>query len=196
MSEKDLVEKAQSGDFDAFNTLIEKYKTKIYQLALKMSRNQEDAEDILQETFLKAVDNIDKFRAESSFGTWLYTIAVNVVRAQYAKDKRMDLSPIEEYLPSGHGDNSASGKLFDWGDPHEILERKELKSAIENMLADMPPKYSMPFVLRYYEDMSIDEVAKAMDLSIPATKSRVLRARLALREQLSDVFQEKIDERM
>ncbi len=196
MSEKELIQKAQSGDFDAFSSLIEKYKTKIYNLALKLSGDRHDAEDILQETFLKAVDNIDKFRAESSFGTWLYAIAVNNVRARYAESKKADLRPIEDYLPASHGEETHGSELFDWGDPHNIMEQKELREMIDGYLAEMPKKYSMPFILRYYEDMSVKEVADTMKLSVAAAKSRILRARLALREKLSEMFREKTNEQV
>jgi RNA polymerase sigma-70 factor (ECF subfamily) len=196
MNEKELVKKAQSGDFEAFNTLIEAYKDKIYNLAFKLSGNRHDAEDILQETFLKAVDNIDKFRGESSFGTWLYAIAVNSVRAYYQDKKKADLKPIDDYLPQGHGGDGNQKEMFDWDDPHNLLETKELNFIIDEALAKMPHKYSMPFILRYYEDMPVKDVARALHLSVAAAKSRILRARLALRERLSDVFREKVNERM
>ncbi len=196
MNEKELVKKAQSGDFEAFSLLIEKYKNKIYNLGLKLSGDRHDAEDILQETFLKAVDNIDKFRGDSSFGTWLYAIAVNAVRVLHQSRKKAELRPIEEYLPSGHGSGNDAKELFEWGDPHELLEQKELNKVIDDALAEMPDKYSAPFILRYFEDLSVKEVADSMHLSVAATKSRILRARLALRERLSEVFKEKADERV
>jgi len=196
MNEKELVHKAQSGDFEAFSSLIEKYKTKIYNLALKLSGDRHDAEDILQETFLKAVDNIEKFRAESSFGTWLYAIAVNIVRARYAESRKADLMPIEDYLPGSHGDEASDSELFEWGDPHNLMEQKELRNIIDQSLSEIPKKYSMPFILRYYEDMSVKQVADTMNLTVAAAKSRILRARLALREKLSEIFREKIDEQV
>ena len=196
MNEKELVKKAQSGDFEAFSQLIEKYKNKIYNLGFKLSGDRHDAEDILQETFLKAVDNIDKFRGESSFGTWLYAIAVNAVRALHQSKKKADLKPIEDFLPGGHSSGDGSKELFEWGDPHELLEQKELNRVIDETLAEMPDKYSVPFILRYYEDLSVKEVADSMHLSVAAAKSRILRARLALREKLSGEFKEKADEQM
>lgn len=188
MNERELIIAAQSGDFDAFSKLIGEHKDKIYRLALKLTNNREDAEDILQDTFLKAIDNIDKFRLESSFGTWLYSIALNHFRSGVAKDKRMDLRPIEEYLPDSHNDGAAN--LFDWGDPHDHFEKKQIMEIIESGLAEMKYIYSAPFILRYMEDMSVKEVAEILKLSIPATKSRILRARLALRDRLSQSFQE------
>ncbi|UCD16777.1 MAG: sigma-70 family RNA polymerase sigma factor [Candidatus Zixiibacteriota bacterium] len=194
MNENQLVKLAQAGDFDAFNLLIVGHKDKIYRLAMKLTGNREDAEDIVQETFLKAIDNIDKFRRESSFGTWLYAIALNNIKAQAGDRKKMTLKPIEEYLPGGH--EAGAAELFDWGDPHKLFEQKQLQKLIESSLAKLPHKYSVPFILRYIEEMSIDEVAAAIKLSVAATKSRIMRARLALREMLSEVFKERANERV
>jgi len=192
MNEKELILAAQSGDFKAFSELIGQHKDKIYRLALKLSNNREDAEDILQETFLKAVDNIDKFRLDSSFGTWLYSIALNQFRARVAVQKRMDLKPIDDYLPGSHsGENE---NLFDWGDPYKIIEKKQMQELIDSILSSMRHIYSTPFILRYFEDMSVKEVASMLKLSIPATKSRILRARLELREKLTESLKERSSE--
>ncbi|MCK4549504.1 MAG: RNA polymerase sigma factor [Candidatus Krumholzibacteria bacterium] len=191
MNEKELVLAAKSGDRAAFNELISGYTDRIYRLAWKLSGNEEDAADIFQETFLKAVDNIDSFRLESSFGTWLYTIAMNVMRACFAKRKRMQLGPIEDYLPDH--ENGANSKLFDWGDPHDLFENTQLREMIDSFLSRMSPENSTPFVLRYMEDMPVKDIARIMDLSVPAVKSRILRARLALREHLTEKFREKKD---
>ncbi|MBD3233870.1 MAG: sigma-70 family RNA polymerase sigma factor, partial [candidate division Zixibacteria bacterium] len=121
MNEAILIKKAQSGDFSSFSELIEAHKSRIYSLALKMTRNPQDSEDIVQETFLKAIDKIDQFRGEAAFGSWIYSIALNQVRQHLGKQKREDLKPIEEYLPVGDADrlhNSKAVRLFDWQDPH------------------------------------------------------------------------------
>lgn len=195
MNEKELIKRAQSGDFEAFSILIEGHKDKIYRLALKLTGNREDAEDIVQETLMKAIDAIDKFRMEASFGTWLYSIALNNIRAHTGDRKRAALKPLEEYLPNSHSD-SINSELFDWGDPHQLFERKQLNDIIESSLAELPLKYSVPFTLRYMEDMPVKDVARVLKLSLPATKSRILRARLALKEKLDDIFRERSDERV
>lgn len=190
-SEKELIRLAQSGDFGAFNSLIKEYQSKIYGLALKLSKNREDAEDIFQETFLKAIDNIKKFRSESAFGTWLYAIAVNVVRAKYGKESKADLLPIEEYLPSSKTHhNEDISELFDWNDPLSKMTDIEIKGKIENGLRELPLKYRMPFLLRYTHEMSLKEVAETLNLSLAAAKSRVLRARMAMRQYLNDYLME------
>ncbi len=196
MNEKDLVRRAQAGDFDAFAELIGAHKNKIYGVARKLSGNDQDAEDIVQDTFLKAIDKIDQFRLEASFGTWLYTIALNESRALFARRKQSDLKPIEDYLPGGHSGSHETGdhhRLFDWRDPGSVLESEELRRTIDHHIAELPYKYREAFVLRYVEEMSVKEVAKAISESEAATKSRILRARLALRDQLAEFLEDKHD---
>lgn len=168
--------------------MIEKYRSRIFGLALKLAKNREDAEDIFQETFLKAVDNIQKFRGDSLFGTWLYTICVNVVRGKYGRSTDGDLLPLEEYLPRADHGSEAVPELFDWDDPLSRLTQVELREKIDLSIHQLPLKYRTPFLLRYTEEMSVADVAKATGLSLAATKSRILRARLALRQSLNDYF--------
>ncbi len=189
ISEKELVQKAQAGDFTAFNQLIEQYRQKIYRLALKMAKNEQDAEDIFQDTFLKAIDKIGQFRAESSFGTWLYAIAVNVARARYGRSFEKDLLPLEEYLPVKPGESEARpGTLYDWDDPLSKMTAGEVQQKLSKAITELPLKYRVAFLLRYIEEMSVQEVAQAMNLTVAAAKSRILRARLALRQSLNDYF--------
>jgi len=195
MDEKELVRKAQAGDFDAFNQLVQAYKSRIYGLSLKMTGNTQDAEDIVQDTLIKAIDNIDRFRGDSSFGTWLYSIALNESRSFLAKQKQTSLKPIEDYLPgkdvSQLHDPEAPRLLFDWKDPHQMLEDDELRTIMDRLISELPAKYRVAFLLRYQEDLSVKEIARVIDESVAATKSRILRARLALREQLATIFEDR-----
>lgn len=193
INEKELVAKAQAGDFTAFTSLIEEYRPRIFGLALKLAKNREDAEDIFQETFLKAIDNIKKFRAESAFGTWLYAIAVNVVRAKYSDENKKELLPLEDYLPSSHGHGHPDTdlpELLDWNDPLSKLTDDEIRKMIDVAIHELPLKYRTPFLLRYMQDMSLQEVADTLRLKLPAAKSRILRARLALRDKLNNYLSE------
>ncbi len=192
MDERQLVAKAQSGDFDAFLLLVNDHKGKVYNLALKMTGSVQDAEDIVQDTLVKAIDKIDQFRGESAFGTWLFSIALNQTRALMATNKRTDLLTVEEYLPSVDTQNHSkeSFRLFDWKDPHKLLEQNELKAIIDEAIETLPLKYKEAFILRYYEELSIKEVADLLGESVASAKSRVLRARLALRDHLSKVFED------
>ncbi len=199
MNEKEDVKLAQSGDFQAFSRLVEINKAKLYALAVKMTGNAQDAEDIVSETLIKAIDNIEKFRGESSFGTWLYSIALNQSRAHLAKQKAVELKPIEEYLPSKSADDmhiEGKFKLFDWEDPHTRLETAELKETIDKAIAELPVKFREVFLLRYYEELSIKEIAKMINETTASTKSRVLRAKLVVRDYLSKAFEEQYGQKM
>ena len=199
MSERELVARAKAGDFEAFNALISKHKGRIFALGKKLSGNDQDAEDIVQETFMKAIDKIDQFRGEAAFGTWLYSIALNEGRAHLSRQKQAELKPIEAYLPSGSSsefDAIDSSRLFDWKDPHEILEAEELRSVIDDALGELPYKYREAFLLRYSEEFSIKEIAEMIGETVASTKSRVLRARLAVRDYLSKQFEVRYAQKM
>lgn len=194
MDEKQLVAQAQAGDFDAFAKLIEANKQKVFALVRRLAGNNEDAEDIVQDTFLKAIDKIDQFRGESTFGTWLSSIALNQARGLHAKSKQIDLKPIEEYLPGGgaQGDSHQDSlRLFDWQDPHELMESRELKQLVDEAVAQLPYKYREAFLLRYVQELSVKEVAQLTGQSVASAKSRILRARLALRDMLSSEFEDR-----
>ena len=194
MDEKLLVAKAQAGDFEAFAKLIEANKQRVYALVRRLTANTEDAEDILQDSFLKAIDKIDQFRGEASFGTWLSSIALNEARVLYARKKQFDLKPIEDYLPGAgsHGDDQQDSiRLFDWQDPQSQLESDELRPTVNGAVDKLPYKYREVFVLRYIEELSVKEVARLTKQTVASTKSRILRARLALRDMLSSSFEER-----
>ncbi len=194
MDEKHLVAKAQAGDFEAFAKLIEANKQKVYGLVRRLTANTEDAEDILQDSFLKAIDKIDQFRGEASFGTWLSSIALNEARALHAKNKQYELKPIEDYLPGAgsHGNSQQESlRLFDWRDPQAQLESDELRRMVNGAVDKLPYKYREAFVLRYVEDLSVKEVARLTRQTVASAKSRILRARLALRDMLSSTFEER-----
>jgi RNA polymerase sigma-70 factor (ECF subfamily) len=198
MSEKGIVKRAQAGDFEAFTELVNANKDKLYGFVRRLTADPDDANDIVQETFLKAIDNIDQFRGDSAFGTWLTSIALNQARALFARRKQVDLKPLEEYLPGGadqaHGEHEF--RLFDWKDPLSQLEAAEIRSIIGEGLEELPYMYREAFVLRYVEEMSVKEVAETIGQSEAATKSRILRARVALRDFLSKRFEESYGEQV
>ena len=199
MDEKELVRKAQVGDFDAFGKLVDLHKAKVYAALRRLTGNDQDAEDLLQDTFLKAIDKIDQFRGEASFGTWLTAIALNEARALFARSKQAELKPVEAYLPvDGRGGehNHESFRLFDWQDPHRVLEADELKRIIDQVIGELPFKYREAFVLRYIEELPVKEVAGLTGQTEASAKSRILRARLALIERLSQIFEAEYEQRM
>jgi len=193
MSENDLIARAKTGDFNAFMELVEAHKSKVYAMVRRFAGNNQDAEDIMHDTLLKAIDKIDQFRGDASFGTWLYTIALNMSRSHFAKSKQADLKPIDEYLPnykSGNEHKHDGFELFDWKNPHEILESAQLKEIIDQAINELPYKYREAFLLRYVENLPVKEVAQLTKQSDASAKSRILRARLALRDSLSTTFEE------
>jgi len=196
MDERALVRQAQSGDFSAFTQLIDAHKGKIYGLARKLTGSEQDAEDIVQDTLLKAIDKIDQFRGESSFGTWLYSIALNESRRHFSKRQRAELQEIEEYLPNKGGHDHTTAQMFDWRDPHQVLEDAEIRRLVDEALEELPDKYREAFILRYLQEMSVKEVAELTKQSVASAKSRILRARLAIRDRLSKSFEVEYDKRL
>jgi RNA polymerase sigma-70 factor (ECF subfamily) len=199
MNETELIQRAQAGDFDAFAELVNLHKDKVYGLIRRLVGNTDDAADIIQDTFLKAIDKIDQFRGEASFGTWLTSIALNQARAAFAKNRQSDLKPLEEYLPGGppgteHAHDGA--RLFDWRDPLQQLEDAEIRRLINEGVSELPFKYREAFILRYVEEKSVKEVATAIGESEAAAKSRILRARLALRDFLAKRFEDSYGEKV
>jgi RNA polymerase sigma-70 factor, ECF subfamily len=187
MDERELIKRAQAGDFTAFQALVEPHQKRLYALAKKMTGNQQDAEDIVQETLLKAIDKIDQFRAESSFGTWLYSITLNAGRQYLVHQRRQEMKPIEDLLESPMHDHQEQS-LREWRNPHTVMESNEIGRHIAAAIAQLPAEYSVPFALRYDEELSIKEIAQMLKLSEAATKSRILRARLFLRDKLDAIL--------
>jgi len=186
MNEKQLIARAKAGDFEAFTQLVEKHQRRVFNLARRMTGNEHDAEDILQDTMLKAIDKLDQFRGDSSFGTWLYSIALNQGRAFLRNEQRADLQPLEDFMPSANPGSPTN--LHEWRNPHTEMEEAQVREVLEKAIDELRAEYSIPFILRYIEEMSVKEVAKVMQLSEAATKSRILRARLFLREKLEPVL--------
>lgn len=191
MDERELIARMRAGDFEAFSELVDDHKDKLFTLVHRLVGNKENAEDIIQETFLKAIDNIGQFRGESSFGTWLYAIALNLTRAHFAMLKETDLLPIEGYISLGEETHEGHSQLLDWQDPHKVLEIKEIRESVNSALSKLPIKYREAFLLRYYNEFSVKEVAKLICESEASTKSRILRARLAMRDYLSKAFEDR-----
>jgi RNA polymerase sigma-70 factor (ECF subfamily) len=193
MSERELIGRARTGDFQAFMELVKAHQGKVLAMVRRLTGNEQDAEDVMQDSLMKAIDKIDQFRGDSSFGTWLYAIALNMTRAQFTKESRADLRPIEEYLPaagSGEHDHSKMA-LFDWKDPHQLMEAEQLQASINEAVSELPYKYREAFLLRYVEELPVKEVAQLTNQTEASAKSRILRARLALRASLAHTFEDE-----
>jgi RNA polymerase sigma-70 factor (ECF subfamily) len=186
-TESALVTAAKAGDYDAFEQLVNRYEHKIYRLGLNITGNPEDAEDVLQETFLKAFENLARFREDSRFYTWIVRIGVNQALMKLRKrrtDKSVSLDdPIEE------NGEVIPRDFADWGpNPEQLLGRTETREIMEKAIQNLPVSFRTVFQLRDVEGLSTEETAEMLGLTISAVKARLFRARLRLREELAKFF--------
>ena len=183
-----LVQAAKTGDVGAFEQLIKRHDRKIFRLAHHITQHREDAEDVLQETFLKAYQNLAGFQGNSKFYTWLVRIAVNESLMKLRKRRSDRTVSLDEEVETEDG--SMPREVPDWGpSPEQLYRREELNDILARTIHGLPASFRTVFVLRDVEGLSTEETAEALALSVPAVKSRLLRARLQLRDRLSRFFQ-------
>ncbi|HUS08149.1 MAG TPA: RNA polymerase sigma factor [Bryobacteraceae bacterium] len=191
--ETPLLERARGGDSAAFTELVEHYQRKIFRLAKHITQNDEDAEDVLQETFLKAYSHLDTFQGNSKFYTWIVRIAVNEALMKLRKRKSDKTVSLDE--PTDTGEDIMAREIAVWeDDPEQKYSREEIRDILDKAVESLRPAFRTVFVLRDIEELSTEETAAALDISIPAVKSRLLRARLQLREKLTRFFKRKGDD--
>jgi RNA polymerase sigma-70 factor (ECF subfamily) len=181
-----LVAAAKGGDITAFETLVGRYERKIFRLAQNITQNKEDAEDVMQEAFLKSYQHLDEFQGNSRFYTWLVRIAVNQALMKLRKRRPNQVS-LDEDVDTG--EDTIPREVEDWGpSPEDRYEQNELGDILSTTIAELEPPFRIVFQLRDIEELSTEETAEALGLSIPAVKSRLLRARLKLRQKLNRHF--------
>ena len=191
--EAPLVARAQKGDAEAFSELVRRYERKIYRLAKNITQNDEDAEDVLQDAFLKAYENLPGFHGNSKFYTWIVRIAVNESLMKLRKRKGDRFVSLDE--PVNTGEEEVKREIAVWEDnPEQQYSREELQTILNEAVDSLKPDFRTVFVLRDIEELSTEETAETMGISVPAVKSRLLRARLALREKLTRQFKRKGDD--
>lgn len=187
-----LVNAARKGDVAAYEELVRRYDRNVFRIAQHITQNREDAEDVVQDAFLKAYQNLGQFQGQSKFYTWLVRIAVNeaLMRLRRRRPERMisldeDVKTEEDSMPR---------EIADWTpNPEQQYNQAELKDILSRTIQGLPTSFRTVFVLRDVEGLSTEETAEALGLSIPAVKSRLLRARLQLRERLTKYFRKKRD---
>jgi RNA polymerase sigma-70 factor, ECF subfamily len=183
-----LVAAAKGGDINAFETLVGRYERKIFRLAQNITQNKEDAEDVMQEAFLKSYQHLSEFQGNSRFYTWLVRIAVNQALMKLRKRRPNQVSLDEEV---DTGEDTMPREVEDWGpSPEERYKQTELGTILNNTIAELEPPFRIVFQLRDIEELSTEETAEALGLSVPAVKSRLLRARLKLRQKLNRYFRQ------
>ena len=188
-----IIAQARLGNTGAFNELLRRYERKIFRLALHITQNREDAEDVLQESFLKAYEHLDQFQGQSKFYTWIVRIAVNQALMKLRKRKSDRSISLDETIDTG--EDNISREIAAWDEnPEQQYSREELQRILTSAIDGLAPIYRAVFVLRDIDGLSTEEAAEALDLSVPAVKSRLLRARLQLREKLTRFFKRKGDD--
>lgn len=182
--EGELIERIKNGEKELFYELIRPHERSVYVAALAILQNEADAEEVAQDTFLKALTHLGQFRRQAKFSTWLIQIAVNEARMRRRKSHPEMMRPLDE-----HADEEGyytPREFADWREiPSEALERKEIRNALVSALSSLTQIYREVFVLRDVHDLSIEETAEALGVSQGAVKSRLLRARLMLRDLLA-----------
>jgi len=181
-----LVAAAKAGSVSAFTELVNRYERRIFRLAMNITQNREDAEEVMQEAFLKSYQHLGEFQGDSRFYTWLVRIAVNegLMRLRRRRPNQVSLDePIETE------DDLVPRELEDWGpSPEQRFAQTEMNDILQTAIGDLDPAFRNVFLLRDVEELSTEETAKLLGLSVPAVKSRLLRGRLKLRQKLNRYF--------
>jgi len=184
--EAQLIARIKSGEADCFYQLMRPYERAVFLAALSLLKNESDAEDVAQEAVLKAFANLAKFRGDSKFSTWLIRIATNEALMKLRKERRHRLDDSLDEQRKGEEGDYVPRDFADWREiPSEALQKKELRQALSRALASLTPKHREVFVLRDVQHFSIAETAQMLGLSQSAVKTRLLRARLQMRDALA-----------
>jgi RNA polymerase sigma-70 factor, ECF subfamily len=185
VSEAELIRRVCQGDQEAFYGLVRPYERAVYVAAVSILNNPADAEEVAQEAVLKAFTHLAEFRAEAKFSTWLIQITINEARSRLRKDRRHLYESIDEPRTDEEGDYSPKD-FADWREiPSETLKRDELRNALKRALASLPLKYREVLILRDIQNLSIEETAEILGISEGNVKTRLLRARLQMRDALA-----------
>jgi RNA polymerase sigma-70 factor, ECF subfamily len=188
VTDAELVGRAQAGELDAFESLTHRYEQRVYSLALRMLRHEQDAEDVTQQAFLSALEGLDRFRGEASFATWLLRIASHAALKVIRKRKGLDTVSLEEATEPREDHESIPHPEYiaDWQQsPEQLVHRRETQRLLDEALSKLDEKHRLVFLLRDVQGLSVKETAEALGLSEANTKVRLLRARLQLREELT-----------
>ena len=184
-----LVERVRAGEREAFSELVERHARKVFRLARHITKNDDDASDVLQDAFLKAYSRLDQFHGDAKFYTWLVRIAVNEALMRLRKRKGDRTVSLDQNVETEDG--SMPREVADGGeDPEQAYGREETRRILERAIDSLADTYRSVFVLRDVEGFTTEETSEMLELSISAVKSRLLRARLQLRDKLRRRFKE------
>ena len=189
--EEALVRDFQGGDLEAYDKIADIYQKKIYGLSFNLTRNQMDAQDVTQEVLLTLFRKIHTFQGKSAFSSWVYRITLNASYMKLRSKKKEPNVSIDELMPSFNGAGFQQEKIQDWSENTEsLLFTNETSDVINKAIDLLPEKEKVVFLLRDVEGLSTEKAGEILDLTVPAVKSRLHRARLFLRKKLSSYFEE------
>jgi RNA polymerase sigma-70 factor (ECF subfamily) len=182
-NEAQIIASILAGNTHEFHDLIRPHERSVYIMALSLLHNEADAEDTAQETFLKAFRNLARFRGDSKFSTWLISITLNEARSRLRSRKNIKVESLDE--PQHEHGQVSPALLRDWREiPSETLERKEIRLLLQDAITDLPVIYREVFLLRDVEELSVNESAVALGITVAAVKVRLHRARIMLQKKL------------
>jgi len=182
--EAEIIACIRAGSTHMFHDLIRPYERKAYEMALALVKNAEDAEDVAQETFLTALRNLDAFRAEAKFSTWLISIALNEARAKLRRARTVKIDSLDDDAKEAQA--VLPDPLWGWREvPSEMLERLEVRQWIEDAVSELPVIYREVFLLREVEELSISETCRILGISVASVKVRLHRARILMQNRLA-----------
>ena len=183
-TESEMIAAVIAGEIHLYHELIRPYERTVYVMALSYMKNEADAEDVVQEAFIRAFRKLSSFRAESKFSTWLISITINEARTRLRRQALVRMEPLDQ-LPDQ--DKSVSPALLrDWREiPSEAVEREEVRNLIQRVVEQLPNIYRQVFLLRDVEELTTSETAETLNISIPSVKVRLHRARMMLQKQLA-----------
>jgi len=183
LSEDVLISRSKQGDVRAFEQLVEQYDKHVYTIAYRFMGNHEDASDLAQDAFVRAFQSISNFRGDSSFKTWIYHIITNICRDELRKRKKRQTISLDEPLFTEEGEMQRQTEDWTYA-PERVFEEKEGETRIHHIIQSLSPEYRMVVVMREIQGLSYDEIAAHLGCSLGTVKSRLSRARIALRDRL------------
>jgi RNA polymerase sigma-70 factor (ECF subfamily) len=191
--EMDWIARILRGERDLFHELIRPYERTVFLTAVSVLRDSTEAEDAAQEAMIKAYRALGSFRGDAKFSTWLTTITLNEARSRLRKSARVRVESLDD---TGQDQDFTPFLVADWREiPSETLEREELAQQIQNAIEGLPPSYREVFLLRDKEEMSIEEIAQALDVTANLVKVRLFRARMMLQKQLAPYLKRELPQR-
>ena len=186
--DSELIIKFKAGDQEAYAELVNHYSEKVHNLAMRITRNEEDTEEILQDVFLTVYRKIDSFQGKSAFSSWLYRITVNTSFMKLRKRKQHAALSFDDIQPGTR--DSWVAHRGDCVNIDAMCTRHELREALETAITKLPDEYRVIFILRDVDGLSNQEVGEILELSVPAVKSRLHRSRLMLRKKLKKIYED------